>query len=110
MARIDWRQHVVEAYRYDLARVTAERDALQARLDDYYDDHRAVVDGQCAPDERHCSCVPHLRREVEAMRAVVDDACRHLGGIACDLSTIEGKLQRRAWLSLDALRARKVGG
>ena len=51
-----------------------------------------------------------LRADVEAMRGVVDDACRHLGGIACDLSTIEGKLQRRAWLSLDALRARKVGG
>lgn len=62
-------------YRSDLDKAIAERDALQARLDDYHDDHRAVVAGQCAPDEHHCSCVPHLRREVEAMRAVVDAIC-----------------------------------
>lgn len=82
-----------------------ERDALQARLDDYYDDHRAVVAGQCAPDERHCSCVPHLRREVEAMRAVVE-AARVLRDADYDdvYGTIDGTLQ-----ALDALRTRKVG-
>ena len=81
-----------------------ERDALKARLDDYYDDHRAVVAGQCAPDERHCSCVPHLRREVEAMRAVVE-AAGEVNDAPPDYENW-GKLQG----ALDALRARKVGG
>lgn len=106
--------HVVEAYRADLARVTAERDAALARLADYEDDHRAVVAGQCAPDERHCSCVPHLRREMEAMRAV-EKATRHLVLMLdqtlgpCDLGGSRVATEE-AIAALDALRARKVGG
>lgn len=51
----------------DLDTARAEAAALRARIADYEDDHRAVVAGQCAQDERHCSCVPHLRREVERL-------------------------------------------
>jgi hypothetical protein len=54
--------------------IIAERDAAIARaekaecwIEDYKADHRAVVGGQCAGDERHCSCVPHLRNELNEL-------------------------------------------
>lgn len=113
----------------DLARVTAERDAARAdaarykaRLDDYYDDHRAVVAGRCGPDEVHCSCVPHLRREVEAMRAVVEAAERASMCITCSRdrgymaphkkcrSCASCKAAATLKSALDALRTRKGGG
>lgn len=64
--------------RDDLSRmvdaVEAERDAAIARaekaecwIEDYKSDHRAVVKKQCAGDERHCSCVPHLRNELDEL-------------------------------------------
>ena len=52
----------------------AERDALQATLDDYMDDHKAVVNQQCAGDEVHCSCVPHLRKRIKEVEAERDAA------------------------------------
>lgn len=40
----------------------ANEDA-QSRLDDYRQDYATVVNDQCPTDERHCGCVPILRRE-----------------------------------------------
>ncbi len=56
----------------------AERDEARAWIADYKADHRAVVEGQCAGDERHCSCVPHLRRELDEARRQVE-AMRNAG-------------------------------
>lgn len=40
---------------------------------DFEDDYRKVMSDQCAPDERHCSCVPHLRKRIaELERERVD--------------------------------------
>ena len=40
---------------------------------DFEDDYRKVMSDQCAPDERHCSCVPHLRARIaELERERVD--------------------------------------
>lgn len=36
---------------------------VQSRLDDYRQDYATVVNDQCPHDERHCGCVPILRRE-----------------------------------------------
>jgi hypothetical protein len=64
----------------DAARLKEERDAAIARAEkaeafvrDYQDDHRAVVAGECADDERHCSCVPHLRREIDQLQRARDE-------------------------------------
>lgn len=49
---------------------------MHAQMMAYFDDYYAVLDDECAPDERHCSCVPHLRRriaELEAQLAAVFD-------------------------------------
>jgi hypothetical protein len=84
----------------------AERDEARAWIKDYKADHRAVVDGQCAGDERHCSCVPHLRRaldearrQVEAMREVVEAARR-----------LDGPAVYRALDRLDALAVPSTNG
>lgn len=47
-----------------LARCKAEAERLCAELADWKDSHAAVMAEKCAPDERHCSCVPNLRREL----------------------------------------------
>lgn len=36
---------------------------LKSRLDDYRQDYAKVVNDLCPTDERHCGCVPILRRE-----------------------------------------------
>ena len=45
----------------------AEVGRLKARLDEIADQHRRVMADECPSDEKHCPCVPVLRREVEAM-------------------------------------------
>ena len=43
------------------------------RAADFQADYRKVMSDQCAPDERHCSCVPHLRARIaELERERVD--------------------------------------
>jgi hypothetical protein len=42
------------------------------KLADYEADFEATLAGECAPDEQHCACVPHLRREVERLKAALD--------------------------------------
>ena len=53
----------------DLAALVAEVERLRERIADFEDDFRKVTSETCAPDERHCSCVPHLRADVTRERA-----------------------------------------
>jgi len=46
--------------------VATELLACREALMEYKDDQRAVVREECAPDEKHCTCVPHLRRAMAA--------------------------------------------
>jgi len=45
------------------------RDMAEQRVKDYEDDAAAVLDEQCAPDEKHCTCVPHLRKRITELQA-----------------------------------------
>jgi uncharacterized protein YhaN len=56
----------------ELEHLKAERDALKATLDDYMDDYKAVVNEQCAKNEKHCTCVPHLRQRIKEVEAERD--------------------------------------
>lgn len=50
-----------------------ELHGLRELLADFQADYRKVMSDQCAPDERHCSCVPHLRARIaELERERVD--------------------------------------
>lgn len=44
----------------------AER--AQARLDEYEETARRILAEDCAPDEKHCTCVPALRAEIERLK------------------------------------------
>lgn len=46
----------------DELRARAER--AEARLQEYQDDTARVLSEQCPTDERHCGCVPILRKEI----------------------------------------------
>ena len=49
----------------------SDYDALEERFDDYMDDYVAVINEDCAGDEKHCTCVPILRAEVERLNDLV---------------------------------------
>lgn len=45
----------------DMVLMVKEIDRLRDLLSDYEDDFKSVMSEKCAPDEQHCTCVPHLR-------------------------------------------------
>jgi hypothetical protein len=106
---------VVEAYRSDLARVTAERDRLAEREALFIKALSPVCDaGQYRADvvsaiQRITAERDALRAEVEAMRAVVEAAQEVRDEHMTD-EPVMGRVLDRLDLALDALRARKVGG
>lgn len=69
----------IEALGHDLDERTRERDELMEWRADVERSHREVVEGRCgAGDERHCSCVTALRRELEAQRGTAGARFLHL--------------------------------
>lgn len=59
----------------ELVELRAKYQALLYKVQDYEDDFRKVMQEECAPDEKHCSCVPHLRAEVKLLRSK-DENCK----------------------------------
>lgn len=47
--------------------VVDEVHALRAALAERDEDYRRVVSETCAGDEKHCACVPHLRRRIREL-------------------------------------------
>lgn len=45
-----------------------ERDELKERLADWENDVKAAMDERCDLYEKHCTCVPALRREVKRLQ------------------------------------------
>ena len=43
-------------------------------LDDWREGHRRVMSEDCPSDEKHCACVPTLRRELAKVKPVVETA------------------------------------
>ena len=85
-----------EAGRAALSRIqnlTALIEAYRGRVQDYEDDHRAVVEGQCAGDERHCSCVPHLRRALAAEKARAEKAETELNQLGWQYEALKARYQ-----------------
>jgi len=48
----------------------AEVERLEAELADWRETQRSVMAEKCPTDERHCTCVPMLRKEIESLRAL----------------------------------------
>ena len=50
-----------------LRRANADNASLRAALTERDEDYRRVVSESCAGDEKHCACVPHLRRRIREL-------------------------------------------
>lgn len=50
----------------------AENTKLQERLADWEDTAKHVMSEECAPDEKHCTCVPVLRKEITKLRGALE--------------------------------------
>ena len=53
----------IERLEHEITKLKEANEDVQSRLDDYRQDYAKVVNDQCPTDERHCGCVPILRRE-----------------------------------------------
>lgn len=54
--------------KYELLDVEKENISLQENLNDISDTHSNVMNEKCWPDERHCTCVPFLRTEIDKLK------------------------------------------
>ncbi len=52
----------------ELTRLQKENISLKEFKEDWEDDYRKTVSNSCAPDEKHCSCVPFLRLEIKSLK------------------------------------------
>lgn len=52
----------------EVARLTTQEPTC-LRCEDFAADAHKVLNEKCAPDEKHCSCVPHLRAEAARLTA-----------------------------------------
>ena len=57
----------------ELNRLRQENISLKEFKEDWEDDYRKTVSNSCAPDEKHCSCVPFLRLEIKNLKSKVQD-------------------------------------
>ena len=58
------------------------------RCEDFAADALKVLSQRCAPDERHCSCVPHLRAEIDRLTAERAALLAPVDGINEDLGVL----------------------
>ena len=58
--------HGPNAWRAPKVAFVAQRQAEE--LQDIKDTHRHVINDDCAPDEKHCACVPFLRAEIKKLK------------------------------------------
>ncbi len=60
--RVPYRRESPPTLEADLKALIEEIEMLRDKTEQFEDDFRKVMSERCAPDERHCSCVPHLRK------------------------------------------------
>ncbi len=64
----------IERLEHEIAKCKEANKDVQSRLDDYRQDYAKVVNDLCPTDERHCGCVPILRRENRLISEELADA------------------------------------
>ena len=62
------------------------------RCEDFANDARKVLSERCAPDERHCSCVPHLRAEIGRLIVRGDQHATLADGLRAQVATLIAQL------------------
>ena len=60
--------------------------------------HEEILTEPCdGPNEWHCSCVPHLRQEVERLRYIISQTKTHIGLIECPQCGHLHAVRHRCW-------------
>ena len=103
-----WRESLVERWPW----LEGSRDAadeinrLQSLLDEITDAHRVVMDEKCHADERHCTCVPVLRKENERLQSRLTVAEADLAALR---EWLAGAVERAA-IVVEDKAAKAAGG
>ena len=92
-----------------LRRANADNDSLRAALAERDEDYQRVVSETCAGDEKHCACVPHLRRRIreleERVTTLDNDAGRgeppRPGWVYNDKTSEWEHGERKLWVCFD---------
>jgi hypothetical protein len=92
----------VQAARAELAELRVERDEQRrlhaeaiGRLCEWEDDVRKVMAEDCAPGERHCACVPILRRELRKLAPFMVSCEAHPNGTAAKMAELRAAATER---------------
>jgi predicted RNase H-like nuclease (RuvC/YqgF family) len=62
-----------EAKEKEIERLNNDNERLQTEVADIKNATKAALDERCDLYERHCTCVPLLRRKVDLLRAAIDN-------------------------------------
>lgn len=85
----------IERLEREIAKCKEANKDVQSRLDDYRQDYAKVVNDLCPTDERHCGCVPILRREnrliSEELADAKDELKHHLSALQFIASFVNAK-------------------
>jgi len=79
----------IERLEREIAKCKEANEDAQSRLDDYRQDYAKVVNDLCPTDERHCGCVPILRRENRLISEELADAKDELKHLDCRIAQLE---------------------
>jgi len=74
----------------DLLDARDEIERLKAQLDEILGTHNRIVSEQCAPDEKHCTCVPALRATLKRCHELLCEGSAWIGP----------DMERRPWTPL----------
>jgi len=96
----------VTDYEKEIYKLKEANEDVQSRLDDYRQDYAKVVNDLCPTDERHCGCVPILRRENRIMAedlANAKDELKHRRDALIDAQEIYNDANNHRFRYLSAL-------
>ena len=97
----------IERLEHEIAKCKEANEDVQSRLDDYRQDYAKVVNDLCPTDERHCGCVPILRREnrlISEELADAKDELKHRRDALIDAQQIYDKANEQKVHYLSALQ------
>jgi hypothetical protein len=97
----------IERLEHEIAKCKEANKDVQSRLDDYRQDYEKVVNDLCPTDERHCGCVPILRREnrlISEELADAKDELKHRRDALIDAQRIYNKANEQKVHYLSALQ------
>ncbi len=70
----DEHQYVTQELYKTIATLTKENENLKFKLSDWQDTQKSVMSETCPSDEKHCTCVPMLKKEIKDKDVIIAEA------------------------------------